>query len=63
MWGIRGRVVGKEGEWFCSMFLFLSFCPAESERMRPIPVDHFSEHVRLMHQDRDKGFEMEYQVG
>ena len=30
--------------------------------MRPVPVDQFCEHVRQMHQDRDKGFEVEYQV-
>ena len=30
--------------------------------MRAIDLDHFEEHVRLMHEDRDKGFELEYQV-
>lgn len=30
--------------------------------MRPIELDEFADHVREMHQDRDKGFEIEYQV-
>lgn len=34
----------------------------ELERLKPIEVDQFAEHVRQMHQDRDKGFEEEYQV-
>ena len=32
------------------------------ERMKPVEMSQFSEHVRHMHQDRDKGFEIEYQV-
>lgn len=32
------------------------------ERMRPIELEQFADHVREMHQDRDKGFEIEYQV-
>lgn len=35
---------------------------AEMERMRPIELDQFADHVKEMHQDRDKGFEIEYQV-
>ena len=30
--------------------------------MRPIELEQFADHVREMHQDRDKGFEIEYQV-
>ena len=30
--------------------------------MNPIALEKFEEHVRLMHEDRDKGFEQEYQV-
>ena len=28
----------------------------------PIPVDKFGEHVQYMHSDRDKWFEVEYDV-
>ena len=31
--------------------------------MRAIRLDQFEEHVRQMHEDRDKGFEQEYLVG
>ena len=34
----------------------------EEARMRSIPLSQFEEHVAQMHQDRDKGFELEYQV-
>ena len=30
--------------------------------MRAIRLDQFEEHVRQMHEDRDKGFEQEYLV-
>ena len=30
--------------------------------MRPIPVSEFSSHVERLHADRDKLFEMEYEV-
>ena len=29
---------------------------------QPIPVEEFSEHVQCMHADRDKFFELEYNV-
>ena len=45
----------------CMTCIALSLC-AEMERMKPVEVSQFSEHVRHMHQDRDKGFEIEYQV-
>ena len=32
------------------------------ERMKPIPVSEFSSHVERLHADRDKLFEMEYEV-
>ena len=32
------------------------------DRLKSVPVAAFSAHVRSMHQDRDKGFEHEYQV-
>ena len=31
--------------------------------MKPIPVSEFSSHVERLHADRDKLFEMEYEVG
>jgi hypothetical protein len=31
-------------------------------RSKPIPVEEFSEHVQRMHADRDKFFELEYNV-
>ena len=30
--------------------------------MKPVPVEEFSEHVQRMHADRDKFFELEYNV-
>ena len=33
------------------------------ERMKPIAVASFHEHVQQMHVDSDKGFETEYKVG
>ena len=32
------------------------------ERVKPIPVSEFSSHVERLHADRDKLFEMEYEV-
>ena len=32
------------------------------DRLKPIPVVRFASHVAAMHHDRDKGFELEYQV-
>ena len=35
---------------------------AGKNRLKPIPVEEFSEHVQRMHADRDKFFELEYNV-
>ena len=32
------------------------------QRLEPIPLNKFSEHVANMHKDRDLGFEEEYSV-
>ena len=32
------------------------------DRLKPVTLSGFSAHVHDMHQDRDKGFEHEYQV-
>ena len=32
------------------------------EQQKPVPVDKFPEHVQRMHSDRDKQFELEYNV-
>ena len=32
------------------------------EWQKPVPVDKFPEHVHRMHSDRDKQFELEYNV-
>ena len=32
------------------------------DRLKPIAVASFASHVLGMHHDRDKGFELEYQV-
>ena len=32
------------------------------ERLKPIPVDKFAQHVQRMHADRDRQFELEYNV-
>ena len=31
-------------------------------RLKPVPVEEFGEHVQRMHADRDKFFELEYNV-
>ena len=31
-------------------------------RLKAVPVEEFGEHVQRMHADRDKWFEMEYNV-
>ena len=36
--------------------------PSVADRMKPISVDSFRDHVNKMHEERDKGFEVEYQV-
>ena len=33
-----------------------------TDRLKPISVDSFRDHVNKMHEERDKGFEAEYQV-
>ena len=33
-----------------------------SDHRKPIPVSKFGDHVVQMHEDRDKGFELEYNV-
>ncbi len=35
---------------------------AVSDRLKAVPVTSFTEHVQGMHENRDKGFELEYQV-
>ena len=32
------------------------------QRLEPIPLKNFSDHVKNMHKDRDLGFEEEYAV-
>ena len=32
------------------------------DRMKPVSLSSFRDHVASMHEDRDKGFETEYQV-
>ena len=32
------------------------------EHVKPIPVSEFSSHIERLHADRDKLFEMEYEV-
>ena len=39
------------------------YIPSTGEnRLKPIPVEEFGEHVQRMHADRDKFFESEYNV-
>jgi hypothetical protein len=45
----------------CWLFHHKTFFPAKN-RLKPIPVDEFSEHVQRMHADRDNFFELEYSV-
>ena len=51
----------------CTMFTSLEhpllfLLHSVMDRLKSVPVAVFSAHVRSMHQDRDKGFEREYQV-
>ena len=46
---------------FIHVRVFLS--PPVADRLKPIPKSAFSQHVKDMHKDRDRGFELEYQVG
>ncbi len=32
------------------------------DHMKPVPIDEFGAHVQRMHVDRDRWFEMEYNV-
>ena len=41
---------------------FTSFYYAVKDRLKAVPVDEFGEHVQRMHADRDKWFELEYNV-
>ena len=34
----------------------------EADRLQPIQVEYFGEHVKSMHENRDKRFEREYEV-
>ena len=34
----------------------------EADRLQPIQIEYFGEHVKNMHENRDKRFEREYQV-
>uniref|UniRef100_A0A1X7SSL4 Tyrosine-protein phosphatase domain-containing protein n=2 Tax=Amphimedon queenslandica TaxID=400682 RepID=A0A1X7SSL4_AMPQE len=36
------------------------YLQGEEERMKPIPRSAFSQHVKEMHREREKGFELEY---
>ena len=51
-----------EGKLLLFLSLTLSDLLTEAARMKPIELGRFEEHVRQMHEDRDKGFELEYQV-
>ena len=39
------------------------FVRAVQDRALPIPVAEFGAHIRRMHEDRDKLFETEFEVG
>ena len=47
---------------FTLFSFFFSATVAAADRMKTVPVSLFSQHVQDLHQSRDKGFEMEYQV-
>ncbi|CAI8048070.1 Receptor-type tyrosine-protein phosphatase S [Geodia barretti] len=50
----------KRAEEMVSLSAINPTSPEEAARMRAIRLDQFEEHVRQMHEDRDKGFEQEY---
>ncbi len=46
-----------EETWIIIIHLFIV-----NDRMKPVPIDDFGAHVQRMHADRDRWFEMEYNV-
>jgi hypothetical protein len=42
--------------------MIVCYFASAGERVKPIPVSEFSGHVERLHADRDKLFEMEYEV-
>ena len=54
--------------WLCVLCVtytincYSVLCLTVAERMKPISVESFRDHVNEMHEERDKGFETEYQV-
>lgn len=46
---------------FTRLFKYFIF-DLEQERLKPIPLNEFHAHVMKMHENRDYGFEDEYQV-
>ena len=45
-----------------SLLVLYALFTVEQQRLEPIPLANFSEHVAAMHKDRDLGFEEEYSV-
>ena len=46
------------------LFIYFNilFFGSEQMRLKPIPLNEFHAHVKKMHENRDYGFEEEYQV-
>ena len=47
---------------FSLLYLVASPELFEADRLQPVEIEYFSEHVKNMHENRDKRFEREYQV-
>ena len=59
------RIEGKQSVHNPALFNIdiRGYIPSTGEnRLKPIPVEEFGEHVQRMHADRDKFFESEYNV-
>ncbi len=41
---------------------YVPFLSLVKDREKPVPIDEFGAHVQRMHADRDRRFEMEYNV-
>ena len=57
-----GVVINSAGECVTLFAISHNAQFAAGEHVKPVPVSEFSSHVERLHADRDKLFEMEYEV-
>ena len=60
---VQTKILYNECSHFSIVFHVLCFSAcAVLDRMKPVSMTSFRDHVATKHEDRDKGFESEYQV-